>query len=290
MKGEKSKMAKKSTLTMACMLLTVGCTGLQTNSENSSKAGKNNNDLLSNSDGNDKDDDIVVEIARERDNRQEDIKDSHANRIEKNHSHHSRNNHYSSSNDESEVSRASEKNQLNEDIDNIKITKLFDENSLVDRSMPNSQLVLQKLSELKRKQQEILKHGTVSQKKTVKLQNDLLKSYSHWKGTKYELGGDSPSGMDCSALTRRVYREVYGYELPRQTVQQIKMGAHIPRENLKPGDIVFFKPEDTNNHTAVYLGDSLFINASSSKGVVISTLENTYWNKYFKYGVRVRMA
>ena len=46
MKGEKSKMAKKSTLTMACMLLTVGCTGLQTNSENSSKAGKNNNDLL----------------------------------------------------------------------------------------------------------------------------------------------------------------------------------------------------------------------------------------------------
>ena len=281
-------MAKKSTLTMACMLLTVGCTGLQTNSENSSKAGKNNNDLLSNSDGNDKDDDIVVEIAKERDNRQEDIKDSHANRIEKNHN--SRNNHYSSSNDESEVSRASEKNQLNEDIDNIKITKLFDENSLVDRSMPNSQLVLQKLSELKRKQQEILKHGTVSQKKTVKLQNDLLKSYSHWKGTKYELGGDSPSGMDCSALTRRVYREVYGYELPRQTVQQIKVGAHIPRENLKPGDIVFFKPEDTNNHTAVYLGDSLFINASSSKGVVISTLENTYWNKYFKYGVRVRMA
>ena len=156
--------------------------------------------------------------------------------------------------------------------------------------MPNSQLVLQKLSELKRKQQEILKHGTVSQKKTVKLQNDLLKSYSHWKGTKYELGGDSPSGMDCSALTRRVYREVYGYELPRQTVQQIKVGAHIPRENLKPGDIVFFKPEDTNNHTAVYFGDSLFINASSSKGVVISTLENTYWNKYFKYGVRVRMA
>ena len=149
MKGEKSKMAKKSTLTMACMLLTVGCTGLQTNSENSSKAGKNNNDLLSNSDGNDKDDDIVVEIARERDNRQEDIKDSYANRIEKNHSHHS------SSNDESEISRASEKNQLNEDIDNIKITKLFDENSLVDRSMPNSQLVLQKLSELKRKQQEI---------------------------------------------------------------------------------------------------------------------------------------
>mgnify|MGYP000923370932 CR=1 FL=1 len=277
-------MVRKSTLTMACMLLTVGCTGLQTNSENDSKTRKNNNDLSANSNSDDRDDNIVIEIVGN--NKKGNTGDSQSNNIEKKYGNHDKNN-----KSESDIEKVTERNSYtNENLDDLKITKLFDENSLVDRSMPNSQLVLQKLSELKRKQQEILKHGTVSQKKTVKLQNDLLKSYSHWKGTKYELGGDSPSGMDCSALTRRVYREVYGYELPRQTVQQIKVGAHIPRENLKPGDIVFFKPEDTNNHTAVYLGDSLFINASSSKGVVISTLENTYWNKYFKYGVRVRMA
>ena len=277
-------MVRKSTLTMACMLLTVGCTGLQTNSENDSKTRKNNNDLSANSNSDDRDDNIVIEIVGN--NKKGNTGDSQSNNIEKKYGNHDKNN-----KSESDIEKVTERNSYtNENLDDLKITKLFDENSLVDRSMPNSQLVLQKLSELKRKQQEILKHGTVSQKKTVKLQNDLLKSYSHWKGTKYELGGDSPSGMDCSALTRRVYREVYGYELPRQTVQQIKVGAHIPREDLKPGDIVFFKPEDTNNHTAVYLGDSLFINASSSKGVVISTLENTYWNKYFKYGVRVRMA
>lgn len=277
-------MVRKSTLTMACMLLTVGCTGLQTNSENDSKTRKNNNDLSANSNSDDRDDNIVIEIVGN--NKKGNTGDSQSNNIEKKYGNHDKNN-----KSESDIEKVTERNSYtNENLDDLKITKLFDENSLVDRSMPNSQLVLQKLSELKRKQQEILKHGTVSQKKTVKLQNDLLKSYSHWKGTKYELGGDSSSGMDCSALTRRVYREVYGYELPRQTVQQIKVGAHIPREDLKPGDIVFFKPEDTNNHTAVYLGDSLFINASSSKGVVISTLENTYWNKYFKYGVRVRMA
>ena len=277
-------MVRKSTLTMACMLLTVGCTGLQTNNENDSKTRKNNNDLSANSNSDDRDDNIVIEIVGN--NKKGNTGDSQSNNIEKKYGNHDKNN-----KSESDIEKVTERNSYtNENLDDLKITKLFDENSLVDRSMPNSQLVLQKLSELKRKQQEILKHGTVSQKKTVKLQNDLLKSYSHWKGTKYELGGDSPSGMDCSALTRRVYREVYGYELPRQTVQQIKVGAHIPREDLKPGDIVFFKPEDTNNHTAVYLGDSLFINASSSKGVVISTLENTYWNKYFKYGVRVRMA
>lgn len=277
-------MVRKSTLTMACMLLTVGCTGLQTNSENDSKTRKNNNDLSANSNSDDRDDNIVIEIVGN--NKKGNTGDSQSNNIEKKYGNHDKNN-----KSESDIEKVTERNSYtNENLDDLKITKLFDENSLVDRSMPNSQLVLQKLSELKRKQQEILKHGTVSQKKTVKLQNDLLKSYSHWKGTKYELGGDSSSGMDCSALTRRVYREVYGYELPRQTVQQIKVGAHIPREDLKPGDIVFFKPEDTNNHTAVYLGDSLFINASSSKGVVISTLENIYWNKYFKYGVRVRMA
>jgi len=277
-------MVRKSTLTMACMLLTVGCTGLQTNSENDSKTRKNNNDLSANSNSDDRDDNIVIEIVGN--NKKGNTGDSQSNNIEKKYGNHDKNN-----KSESDIEKVTERNSYtNENLDDLKITKLFDENSLVDRSMPNSQLVLQKLSELKRKQQEILKHGTISQKKTVKLQNDLLKSYSHWKGTKYELGGDSSSGMDCSALTRRVYREVYGYELPRQTVQQIKVGAHIPREDLKPGDIVFFKPEDTNNHTAVYLGDSLFINASSSKGVVISTLENIYWNKYFKYGVRVRMA
>ena len=273
-------MIKKSTFTMACMLMTVGCANLQTNEANKGKIGERSNDDLS-SRNNSESEDITIEIVG---GKKEKIE-----------------NNYSTPNNRSEQKRSAYKStdttkktekysELNEKIDDLKVTKLFDENKLVDRSMPNSQLVLQKLSELKRKQQEILRNGTSSQKKTVKLQNDLLKSYSHWKGTKYSLGGDSSSGIDCSALTRRVYREVYGYELPRQTVQQIKVGAHVAKENLKPGDIVFFKPEDTNNHTAVYLGDSLFINASSSKGVVISTLENTYWNKYFKYGIRVRMA
>ena len=277
-------MVRKSTLTMACMLLTVGCTGLQTNNENDSKTRKNNNDFSSNSNDDNKDDNIIIEIVG--DNKKRNTGVSQSSNIERKYNNHDKNNE-----SKFDMTEVSEKNsQINKNSDDFKITKLFDENNLVDRSMPNSQLVLQKLSELKRKQQEILRNGTSSQKKTVKLQNDLLKSYSHWKGTKYSLGGDSSSGIDCSALTRRVYREVYGYELPRQTVQQIKVGAHVAKENLKPGDIVFFKPEDTNNHTAVYLGDSLFINASSSKGVVISTLENTYWNKYFKYGIRVRMA
>lgn len=147
---------------------------------------------------------------------------------------------------------------------------------LVEAAMPNSQVVLQKLSRIKSSENE--------------LQRKLLKSYSNWKGTKYQLGGDSKEGIDCSGLTRRIYREVYGIELPRRTYEQIKIGSRIERQNLKPGDIVYFKPEGTGSHTAVYLGETLFINASTAKGVVISTLENTYWNKYFEFGIRTRNA
>lgn len=145
---------------------------------------------------------------------------------------------------------------------------------LVESTMPNSQVVLQKLSRIKSSENE--------------LQRKLLKSYANWKGTKYQLGGDSKEGIDCSGLTRRIYREVYGIELPRRTYEQVKIGSRIERDNLKPGDIVYFKPEGTGSHTAVYLGETLFINASTAKGVVISTLENTYWNKYFEFGTRPR--
>lgn len=147
---------------------------------------------------------------------------------------------------------------------------------LVESAMPNSQIILQKLSRIRNSENE--------------LQRKLLKSYANWKGTKYQLGGDSKEGIDCSGLTRRIYREVYGIELPRRTYEQVKIGSRIERNNLKPGDIVYFRPEGTGSHTAVYLGETLFINASTAKGVVISTLENTYWNKYFEFGIRTRNA
>ena len=123
------------------------------------------------------------------------------------------------------------------------------------------------------------------------LYESLMTAYNEWKGTKYQWGGDSKSGIDCSALTRRVYRTVFnGFELPRVSIDQVKKGKVVSQESLKPGDILFFRPRNSVNHTAVYLGNSLFINASSSQGVVLSSLENSYWNKYFKYGVRVEAA
>jgi len=134
-----------------------------------------------------------------------------------------------------------------------------------------SELVTEKMSELKKYHEKVLHSGTTAQKKKVFTQKKLLTAYSHWKGTKYALGGDSKKGIDCSALTRRVYREVYKKELPRVAAQQVKTGRKT-------------------NHTTVYVGNTLFINASSSKGVVMSSLKSPYWKKSYRYGVRVKKS
>lgn len=262
-------MGRKMVFTSACMVLTASCTGLQNNSERGSRS--NDSVVATN---NAQDDEIKVIIKKGNETKKErkskiKEKDDAKNKITKK---------------DLEKEDSSDYISINLDSDS---NDLFDEKEMVDKEMPNSQLVLEKLKELKKEQQRILSKGTLKQKKIVDLQNKLLASYKHWKGTRYALGGDSASGIDCSAFTRRVYREVFSFELPRRTVDQVQVGSHVPRSQLKAGDIVFFKPDGSGNHTAVYLGNSLFLNASTSKGVVISTLENVYWNKTFKYGVRV---
>ena len=164
------------------------------------------------------------------------------------------------------------------------------DNQNLKNRFSNDSLVITKINELQERNQRLLISGTSSEIRTVKLQNALLKSFENWKGTRYSFGGDSSRGIDCSALTRRVYREVFSFELPRVTKDQIKVGRHVSRNNLKPGDILYFRPDGKYNHTAVYLGNSLFINASSSKGVILSSMEHSYWSKYFVHGVRVDTA
>ncbi|MFC2489096.1 MAG: NlpC/P60 family protein, partial [Prevotella sp.] len=116
---------------------------------------------------------------------------------------------------------------------NISRKKITSSNSGIYSIPKNnkSELVVEKMNELKKYHEKVLHSGTAAQKKKVFTQKKLLTSYSHWKGTKYALGGDSKKGIDCSALTRQVYREVYKKELPRVSAQQVKSGKRVANKN-----------------------------------------------------------
>ena len=110
----------------------------------------------------------------------------------------------------------------------------------------------------------------------------LIKShYEKWRGTPYVDGGMSASGMDCSGFTVLAYRDIFGLNLPRTAGEQAGFGLAVAREELEPGDLVFFRTGVRKRHVGIYLADDQFIHASLSRGVTISSLDDGYWQKKY---------
>ncbi len=98
----------------------------------------------------------------------------------------------------------------------------------------------------------------------------------------YRFGGNNFSGLDCSFFVKKVYSMV-GIELPRSAREQFTMGVPVKKDELKPGDLVFFRTyAKFPSHVGIYLGDNLFIHASTrSKKVTIDSLEAPYYLSRF---------
>lgn len=110
----------------------------------------------------------------------------------------------------------------------------------------------------------------------------LLRSeYQYWRGTPYRLGGTTKKGIDCSALIQAIYRNSFKIKIPRTTREQVKLGSHVNRSELEVSDLVFFKSTRKVRHVGIYLGNNQFLHASVSKGVIISSLDNSYWNAHY---------
>ncbi|KJG09815.1 peptidase P60 [Photobacterium kishitanii] len=105
--------------------------------------------------------------------------------------------------------------------------------------------------------------------------------YHSWKGTPYRYGGSSKKGIDCSAFVQVGYSSVYQKLLPRTTLELVKKGKQVKRNTAKEGDLVFFRTGRNTRHVGIYLGNSEFLHASQSKGVMISRLDNPYWKRHF---------
>lgn len=103
-------------------------------------------------------------------------------------------------------------------------------------------------------------------------------------GVRYRWNGDLPqSGLDASGFVRFVFRDKLGFLLPPKSSQMSKVGKPITREELQPGDLVFFNTMRlTFSHVGIYVGDNKFIH-SPAKGssVRVDDLASTYWDKRF---------
>lgn len=105
----------------------------------------------------------------------------------------------------------------------------------------------------------------------------------NWLGTRYQWGGTSRAGIDCSAYLRQMYRDLFGIELPRTTRQQIRLGRDItvnPRrlsDKLAPGDLIFYVDGfGTPSHVVIYAGAGKITHSVSGRGVVIDPIRRVY--------------
>ncbi|MGL4851545.1 MAG: C40 family peptidase [Phocaeicola sp.] len=135
-------------------------------------------------------------------------------------------------------------------------------------------------------------------KSSIKLGVDINKKDNHrlyvesarWIGVPHRMGGTTKQGIDCSGLTKNIYKEVYKMQLERNSNdQRVKNCRKVKKTKLREGDLVFFhngRNKKQANHVGIYLKNRLFIHTSSSQGVIISNLDEDYYHKHWLAGGR----
>jgi cell wall-associated NlpC family hydrolase len=117
---------------------------------------------------------------------------------------------------------------------------------------------------------------------------DIYKYAVGLLGTKYTFGGTSINGIDCSFFVQHVF-ELAGFKLPRTAREQARYGYFVRKENLKPGDLLFFATYASfPSHVGIYIGDGKMIHASSKGGrVEVANINEDYYVKRFLFAKRI---
>ncbi len=108
-------------------------------------------------------------------------------------------------------------------------------------------------------------------------------------GTPYVLGGNGPSSFDCSGFTKYIYAQ-FGYTLNRTATDQLQNGVSVSRDELQPGDLVFFKYNTSKpvSHVGIYIGNGEFIHASTNRYMVqIDQMNTGHYANVFVYARRI---
>ena len=125
------------------------------------------------------------------------------------------------------------------------------------------------------------KSGPISSSGNREIDALIRAEYRRWEGTAHLLGGDGRSGIDCSGFVKAVYQDLFRIDLPRTTKEQACLGVPIMFQDMRAGDLVFFRPPDYPRHVGIYLSEGQFVHASKSQGVIISPIDPIYWKRHF---------
>ncbi len=119
--------------------------------------------------------------------------------------------------------------------------------------------------------------------------SDLVQTAMACRGIRYSRGGTSRGGFDCSGFTRYIFAK-YGVSLPHSSAAQSRLGVPVSRDELRPGDLVFFHTYRAGvSHVGIYIGDNRFIHAAThGRGVTVDSLNSSYYAPRYRGARRVR--
>ena len=117
----------------------------------------------------------------------------------------------------------------------------------------------------------------------------LLAGAAKHIGEPYRFGGVSPRGWDCSGFVYGMFKRYLNITVPRNTEGLYSASMSIKRKNTRPGDLVFFKIDSKKpSHVGIYVGKNRFVHASTSSGVIVSALDEDYYEESFLGFRRIR--
>lgn len=121
------------------------------------------------------------------------------------------------------------------------------------------------------------------------LGGEIASFAQNYLGCSYVYGGNGPNGFDCSGFTKYIYSQ-FGYSLNRTATDQLSNGTSVTKDQLQPGDLVFFRHRTSKpvSHVGIYIGNGQFVHASTNTYTVkIDDLTSGHYANVYVYGRRV---